>query len=337
MTITDNSSSGAGTIEEAASAFEQILSGSETQENAPKERADQAETEEVEAVSSEDEVEAASDADEAEDATTEEEGSEEEEETEDEEPSDELFTVVVNGEQKQVTKQELLNGYSATADYTRKTMALAEARKAFEAEVSAVRQEREQYGVMLSALSQQVTSEEQLLIHEMEQLRHTDPVAYMMRKDDLERLQVRKHAAQIEQQRLAEINAHQEQQHLQQLLQEEAVELSRDIPSWRNSEKRQKETQDLRQYLKSQRRPYTDEEISQAYDGRAIVMAYKAMKYDQLMSTKKPTPVPAKSAPTSRPSAASSPRAVTQVTRDKQRLAKTGRLSDAAKVFESLI
>lgn len=45
----------------------------------------------------------------------------------------ELYTVKVNGEELQVTRDELLSGYSRQADYTRKAQALAEERKALEA------------------------------------------------------------------------------------------------------------------------------------------------------------------------------------------------------------
>lgn len=48
----------------------------------------------------------------------------------------ELYTVKVNGEELQVTKDELLSGYSRQADYTRKAQALAEERKALESAAS---------------------------------------------------------------------------------------------------------------------------------------------------------------------------------------------------------
>lgn len=48
----------------------------------------------------------------------------------------ELYTVKVNGEELQVTKDELLSGYSRQADYTRKAQALAEERKALESTVT---------------------------------------------------------------------------------------------------------------------------------------------------------------------------------------------------------
>ncbi|MGH9963014.1 MAG: hypothetical protein ACREBC_38845, partial [Pyrinomonadaceae bacterium] len=41
----------------------------------------------------------------------------------------ETYTVKVGGEEVQVTRDELLNGYSRTQDYTRKTQELAEQRK----------------------------------------------------------------------------------------------------------------------------------------------------------------------------------------------------------------
>ena len=45
-----------------------------------------------------------------------------------------LYTVKVNGEDKQVTLDEALNGYSRQADYTRKSQELAASKKDFEDE-----------------------------------------------------------------------------------------------------------------------------------------------------------------------------------------------------------
>ena len=51
-----------------------------------------------------------------------------------EEDETEYFAVKVDGEELQVTFDELRNGYQRDADYRRKTMALSEDRKAFDAE-----------------------------------------------------------------------------------------------------------------------------------------------------------------------------------------------------------
>lgn len=70
-----------------------------------------------------------------------------------EEQEERTYTVKVDGTEVEVTESELLNGYSRTADYTRKTMELAEKSKAFQAEVAAVQQERQLYAQHLGQLA----------------------------------------------------------------------------------------------------------------------------------------------------------------------------------------
>ena len=52
------------------------------------------------------------------------------------------YTVKVDGEEVEVNLDELRNGYQRQADYTRKSQSLAEQRKAYEANLQAVQQER---------------------------------------------------------------------------------------------------------------------------------------------------------------------------------------------------
>jgi hypothetical protein len=77
--------------------------------------------------------------DDAEEATAQEESEEEDSE----EPEAQLYVVKVQGEEQQVTLDELLNGYSRTADYQRKTQATAELRKQTEANQQALDAERQ--------------------------------------------------------------------------------------------------------------------------------------------------------------------------------------------------
>lgn len=77
---------------------------------------------------------------------------------EDEDSQPESFTVKVAGEEISVDLDELKNGYSRTADYTKKSQALAEERKQFSHDRDAVLLERQQYSQLLGALQQQLTA-----------------------------------------------------------------------------------------------------------------------------------------------------------------------------------
>lgn len=59
---------------------------------------------------------------------------EEPEESPEGQPEEQVFTVKVNGEEREVPLSDLLNGYSRTEDYKAKTMAVAEERRSLEAQ-----------------------------------------------------------------------------------------------------------------------------------------------------------------------------------------------------------
>jgi hypothetical protein len=81
---------------------------------------------------------------------------------------------------------------------------------------------------------------------------------------------------------------------------------------------------------------YSAEEISQAYDPRAVVLADKARRWDELMANK-PKPV-AKAGPKVAAAGPAVPAGVTaRLNSAQQRLAKSGRMQDAARVFEQLL
>ena len=72
----------------------------------------------------------------------------------DEEPRG--YTVKVDGQEVEVTLDELQNGYSRQQAYTKRSMELAEQRKAFEAEQAETRQIRDAYAQQLDQLAAQI-------------------------------------------------------------------------------------------------------------------------------------------------------------------------------------
>ena len=68
----------------------------------------------------------------------------------------EYYTVKVDGEELQVTQEELLNGYQRQQAYTRRSQELAEQRKKFEQEAQQVAELRNNYAQQLEQLSEQL-------------------------------------------------------------------------------------------------------------------------------------------------------------------------------------
>ena len=271
--------------------------------------------------------------DELSDETTEEQ-SELDEETQEEEKPTEVYTVKVDGKEIDVTLDELQKGYSRTQDYTRKTQQIAETRKAVEAEASAIRAEREQYAQLLGALKQQLESTEAPV--DMDRLYNEDPIEWVRQSEVMRQKQDKLAAIQSEQQRLSQLTAQQRAQEMQAHLATQQEALIQAVPEWKDSKKAKAEKALLIEF--GQKIGFSEEELKNVYDHRAVIALRKAALYDQMMSKRgqiKPVinngPRPAK------PSAAGRVSTTTESTRAKQRLAKSGRVNDAASAIELLL
>ncbi|MBR0647711.1 hypothetical protein [Plastoroseomonas hellenica] len=104
------------------------------------------------------------------------------EDTTEPDPAKTLVTVEIDGKAQRLPLAEVTRGYLRQADYTRKTQALAEDRRAFDGEASAVRQERLQYAQLLPALAFQV-QQMQGPEPDWARLKEEDPVGYMLKRE----------------------------------------------------------------------------------------------------------------------------------------------------------
>lgn len=338
--MTDGTPTQGTGISGAAQQFEAMMAaGDSANQPAPNEERATPEADEAEVLASNTTEETPSDAPEGEDeGAVEEEATAEEEAPQQTDPLDQIVTVKVDGKEQEVTLREALNGYSRTADYSRKTMELAEQRKAMQAEFQAVQEERQQYAQLLTALSGQLQSL-QPAEPDWETLYREDPLEYVRQKDLYRERQEKLVAAHSEMQRIQQLQAMEQQQALGGYVQEQFGKLVEALPQWKNPEVREAERAKIREY--GTRLGFSDEELSQAYDHRAVLALYKAMKFDEMMSNK-PKPAAAQpGAPKAVPAGGQTnsvpKRAASEVTRAKQRLAKTGRVQDAASIFETLL
>jgi len=274
-----------------------------------------------------------SDADADGDETDTEQSEENEESEEEEQPQ--VFTVKVDGKEVEVTLDELQKGYSRTQDYTRKTQQIAEVRKQAEAELQSVRAEREQYAQLLSALEEQVQQAAQPNI-DWDRLYQEDPIEWVRQRELMRDRQEKQAAIQSEKQRLSQLSQQEQMKQQQQLFQQEQEALMAAIPEWKDSKKAQAEKAMLVQF--GQKVGFSPDELKNVVDHRAVVLLRKAALYDQMISKRgqiKPVtnngPKPAK------PGAAGRVSNNTEALRAQQRLAKTGRVDDAADAIFKLL
>jgi hypothetical protein len=277
--------------------------------------------------------ELSADADAVDDETDTEQSELDEDTEEQEQPQ--VFSVKVDGKEVEVTLDELQKGYSRTQDYTRKTQQIAEARKQTDAELQAVRAEREQYAQLLSALESQVQQAAQPNI-DWDRLYNEDPIEWVRQREVMRDNQDRAAAIQSEQQRLNQLSQQEQAQFMQQKLQHEQEALLAAIPDWKDAKKAQAEKALLMEF--GQKIGFTPSELKNVVDHRAVLMLRKAALYDQMMSKRgniKPVtnngPRPAK------PGAAGRVSNSTEAVRAQQRVAKTGRVDDAANAIFQLL
>ena len=142
----------------ATSAFESFLAPEEdTQEEAVIEEAESIEPE-IDELEEQDEEDTEELVDEEELEFDDEEDGEEETEVEEVEEQP-VYRVTVDGEEIEVTQDELINGYSRQQDYTRKTQELANQRKTIEQQAQELQQRDAIYAQLLPKMEAQLQGE----------------------------------------------------------------------------------------------------------------------------------------------------------------------------------
>lgn len=275
-----------------ASAVESLLA-----ENAPVE--DTAETEEVVAETGEVEVEAEAEELDAEDIEVDEpeEADEEVEAVEavEENPGDEVYRVRIGDDEVDLTLEELRLGYMRQGDYTRKTQQVAEGRKQAEAELEALQAQRSSYANQLAqletALSQSEPTQEYWNALEAE-----DPIEFVKQREAMRDRRDALAQVQSEQQRVQAEQHQQLQAQAQERLAQETGKLLDVIPEWRDAEVATKQKNAV--YTYAQRHlGFSEQELSQVSDHRAVNALRKAYLYDELMKQKPAATKKTKAAP----------------------------------------
>lgn len=271
------------------------------------------------------------------DASGEETGDEQselEEDTQDDaEPK--VFTVKVDGKEVEVTLDELQKGYSRTQDYTRKTQQVAEARKAAEAELQAIRAERQQYAQLLGALSEQVKTAAEPQV-DWDRLYQEDPIEYVRQREVMRENREKAAAIQAEQQRLSQISQQEQMQQLQVLKAKESEKLVEALPTWKDPAKAKAEKAMLVEF--GQKMGFSPQELGNIFDHRVVLALRKAALYDQMQAKRQGIkPVTNNGPRPAKPGAAGRVSQMSDSARANQRLAKTGRVDDAASAIELLL
>lgn len=248
-----------------------------------------------------------------------------------------MVTVKIDGKDIEVPLAELKNGYQRQADYTRKTQEVAEIRKATTAEQQAAAQERQAYASNLQKMQAQLEGAlEQQQQTNWQALIESDPVEYLKQQHLWQQRQAAYQQNIAQQQQLATVLQAEQAKSYSDHLSTQQQELLAKLPDWKDEGKAAAEKAALRTYLLQQ--GYDEQAVSSVADARAVVMARKAMLYDQMLAkantaTKRVSNLPSR---IERPGAGE-PQGLDKRSSAFQRLSKSGRVEDAAAVFSTFI
>ena len=248
------------------------------------------------------------------------------------------YRVKVSGEEVEVSLDELLNGYSRTADYQKKTQSLAEQRKAVEADrvkIDEAAKTRETYAQRLQVIEQLLQQQNQG--EDLSNLKAEDPIAYAVAMGEKMEREKQLQAVQMERQRVQQEQQSHQQIQLQKHIQAEQAKLVEAIPEFKDDVKAEVIRRDIRNYAKAQ--GFSDQELSQVYDSRAVLALYKAAQYDKLMAGKGVTSKKVANAPKTIRPGTSNPQSSENETAKKDRAAlrQSGNKKDAARLFERFL
>ena len=248
------------------------------------------------------------------------------------------YRVKANGEELEVSLDELLNGYSRTADYQKKTQSLAEQRKSVEAErvkIDEAAKTRDTYAQRLQVIEQLLN--QQSAPENLQELKESDPIGYAIAVAERSEKDKQLQAVQAERQRVQQEQQALQGQQLQQHIQHEQTKLQAIIPEFKDDAKAEVIRRDIRNYAKSI--GFSDQELSQVYDSRAVQTLYKAMQYEKLVAGKAGATKKVASAPKTLKPGTTNPQSSEQEAQKKDfaQLRKTGNKRDAAKLFERFL
>ena len=314
-----------GSIESAVSAMiaPESVENEETDTNEVAEPEETNDTEEANAESEDDSEESEDSDDDEDDAEDEEEDADEANKTEP------VYTIKVDGTEKQVTLNELKRGYSGQQFVQKGMQEAAAQRKQAEEVYAALLNERQQ----ISQLYQQIQGGQIATPPKAptRELFDSDPIGYMEAKLNYDEQVAQYQQQQAQFQQLSAQQSQAQQVARQAYLQQEVENLKSVIPELANPAHAGKFKDQILQAGAAY--GYTADEISQVVESRALHVLRDAMKYREIMSGKKKADEKAQSArPKTTPIKAGSKKMVKSnkdVLQKKTNLKKSGSIEDA--------
>ena len=243
-------------------------------------------------------------------------------EDDEEEPQEQLYKVRVDGEEIEVSLDEALQGYQRQKAFTKRSQEAAEMRKAAEKEAAEAKQARDYYAQQLEVVAQQI---QQTIPQEPDWVslaREVTAEEYNAIKAEYDSRMTNLSRVEQERQYVAQQQAAEQEEALKKHLAAQRSEMLNRIPAWQDDERRNVERVNVINYARSV--GFSEEEVAQATDARAVELLYKAMQWDNLQKKKPAAKKRTKEAP--RMAKAGQPRSKKQVA-SRSRQQALGRLN----------
>lgn len=250
-------------------------------------------------------------------------------------PANDVFTVKINGAEKQVTREELIAHYQKEQAAGQKFEEAAQIRRDAEAQRAQYLQQQQ---LLQNAINHfQSQAQRYQIAPPSLDLLERDPHEYLRQEAQYKLYQDDLQKAQAAQAYLQQQQSVQQQEFQQKYLAEEGNKLIEKIPEWADNKVRAKDEQELIQFLTDQ--GYSRQDLIALNQSRAsnIKLAYDAMRYNRLVSqaktaTKQVQGLP----PRMERSIAPASRDNTGLQAARERLNKTGSIDDAAAAFAEM-
>ena len=186
----------------------------------------------------------------------------------------EYYTVKVDGEEMDVTADDLIKSYQLERAAQKRLSEAAEQRKQLDAQRTAIEQERDKYAQGLAQLQAQLAQTGQEPTQEYwDKLYEEDPLEFVKQRE-----------AQRDREKAMQVLQAEQVQLMQQRVREEQAKLVERIPEWRDNEVAAREKAGLIGF--AQRVGFSSEELSQVVDSRLVDVLRRAYLYDQLQQEK---------------------------------------------------
>jgi hypothetical protein len=254
-----------------------------------------------------------------------------------------LYAVTIDGETSEVPLDELISGYQRKATYTHRQQELATQRdsldqqlQALDPERQALRQTYQQYEGVLNQLHQQMQAANQPPDMDWNALERENPVQWLKLKELERQRNGEIQAVQAEQARMQQLRASEnDKQRQERLVVEQGLVLEK-IPEWADSDVQANEQRKLVEFGKTV--GFSDQELNNILDYRAVVVLRDAMRYNELTNGDKITAAKSKIGSVKGGNKETSRRSRSRKAKaQRAQLKRTGKVDDAAALFADIL